>query len=591
MTSSHKDEDNDSALWQELGADQEKDQINQDSKLENVQVIIRCRPSLKERHKPCLVVEESEKCIELEDRKFYYDSVFGPQATNDVVYMRSVRPLVDSAFKGYNCTIFLYGQTGTGKTYTHSSLTLSTFKHLFSLIQDSDKQARFLIRASYYEVYNEEIRDLLVKSNKALELRESKTRGVYIKDLTTYLANNLSELEQLKRLGDKQRSTASTKMNQHSSRSHSIFSITIEAVDLANNPSNSAGSARGKSSTTQTIRVGRLNLIDLAGSERQSKSGTSGAQLKEASRINLSLTCLSLVIRALTDPSSTHVPYRNSKLTRLLSSSLGGNSKTLLIACISNELSSLDETLNTLRFAQRTKKVKNDAKINEDPKDALLRKYRIQIQELKSKLRAKMSSSARSVGGSSSLLGDDEEAIESLATFDVKQQQHQNEVDSLKNNQDQTSINGRKEQEELLQQLRLLKNKIMVGGVNLLEKAAIHERLLEASKQELEEKRLKELKLKAELEKKQRLIENMAKSKGSLEGQVLELDEKLKRVLQMYHQTKEQQRDMASEHDQLKESLLRDIRATSKEIKYADCIINDFIPGEYATNTIIMSPI
>lgn len=597
------------SLWNELGPS-ETEQSKDQEKGENVQVVVRCRPPIKDSlsRVNCVNIDEIQRCVDVEGRLFYFDSVFGPQATNDTVYMKSVRQLVESAFRGYNCTIFLYGQTGTGKTYTHSSLTLSTFKHLFTLIQDSDNQARFLIRASYYELYNENIRDLLVSTNqtgnKALELRESKSRGVYIKDLTTYLVNNLAELEKLKRLGDKQRVVASTKMNQQSSRSHSIFSITIEAVDTGNNTDNVTGrqvknapsahrgsSASARNSMSQTVRVGRLNLIDLAGSERQSKSGSSGARLKEASRINLSLTCLSLVIRALTDPSSSHIPYRNSKLTRLLSNSLGGNAKTLVIACISGDKTSLDETLNTLRFAQRTKKVKNEAKINEDPKDALLRKYRSQIEELKLRLQSKLNiktgkqthdlksnqdSAGVNIQDDYDDVDDDDRAIGMLNPNMDQNSSNKDDNDAIAN-----TTGDNKERDELLQQLRLLKNKIMIGGVNLLEKAEMHERLLEASRQELEEKRQRELNLKNELDKKQKYIDSMAKSKGTLEDQVIVLDDKLKRVLTMYHQTKEEQRDLSNEHEQLKENLLKTIRATNKEIKYANCIIDDFIPGEY----------
>lgn len=372
-------------------------------------------------------------------------------------------------------------------------------------------------------------------------------------------------------------------MNEHSSRSHSIFSLTIETVENNQTGASSEGASKRKPSASVrgdrrqqsasdqanlgvgAVRVGRLHLIDLAGSERQSKSGSTGARLKEASRINLSLTCLSLVIRALTDPSSTHVPYRNSKLTRLLSSSLGGNSKTLLIACVSPAKHSLDETLNTLRFASRTKRIKNKAHINEDAKDALLRKYRRQIEELKTKLRAQQSAS------SASNFNEDEALEMSLSRADNGPVGGQAE---------KTEAQQQVASEELLQQLRLLRGKIMVGGENLLEKAELHEKLLEASRNELEEKRREEERLKERLEKKREAIERMAKSKGSLEEQVADLDESLKRVLILYKRTKEEQRDQASEHQQLKESLLQTIRATSKEIKYADCIIEDFIPSE-----------
>lgn len=353
-----------------------------------------------------------------------------------------------------------------------------------------------------------------------------------MKDLSCHLVNNLDNLRKLKSLGDKRRATAATKMNEHSSRSHSIFSIAVETIQ------------------NDSVRVGRLNMVDLAGSERQSKSESKGARLKEASRINLSLTCLSLVIRSLTDPNSSHVPYRNSKLTRLLSSSLGGNSKTLLIACISPAETSSDETLNTLRFASRAKQVENKAKINEDARDALLREYKRQVEELKRKL-------------------------------DIHRQSiNDPEADGSGKVTENGALN-------LYQQLEFLKAKIMVGGENLLEKAEMHDKLLEAGRIELEEKRARELKLKEKLEQKQAEIDKMSESRDTLEGQADYLNVKLSRALVLYKEAKEDLKDVALESQELKENLLHAIRATSKEINYADCIIEDFIPSEYQMGKII----
>lgn len=557
---------------------------------ENITVMVRCRPLAiganprdSRPREAAVKVDETNRCVEANERRFFFDQVFGTDCDNERIYMRSARRLVDCAFRGYNCAIFLYGQTGTGKTYTHSSLTLAAFEHLFSLIQDSDKGIRFLIRASYYELYNEEIHDLLAPKSasksgpKSLELRDSKERGVYVKDLTCFLVNNLAELKKLKQMGDKRRTTASTKMNEHSSRSHSIFSITIETVETELTKSNeskqpvrrSTTKTRGLSAGQPSIRVGHLNLIDLAGSERQSKSGATGSALKEASRINLSLTCLSLVIRALTDKSgnkaAAHVPYRNSKLTRLLSSSLGGNAKTILVACISADRANLDETLNTLRFASRTKLIKNKAIINEDPKDALLRKYRKQLEELRMKLNehqhgldAGAPSSGNRHRSSDPQLG--QAAAKQLTDYDKP---------------------GQNNDEQLNKQLEMLKAKIMFGGENLLDKLELHERLLEASRAELEERRREEVKLRERLRNKKQTIDQVVQSKGSLESQLEYLDAKLKKAVELYRTSKLELSDLASEHGQLKEQLLQTIRSTSKEIKYVNCIIEDFIPREY----------
>ncbi|XP_010767295.1 kinesin-like protein KIF3A [Notothenia coriiceps] len=232
----------------------------------------------------------------------------------------------------------------------------------------------FLVRVSYLEIYNEEVRDLLGKDQlQRLEVKERPDVGVYIKDLSGYVVNNADDMDRIMTMGHKNRSVGSTNMNEHSSRSHAIFTITIEC------------SEKGVDGN-QHVRMGKLHLVDLAGSERQGKTGATGQRLKEATKINLSLSTLGNVISALVDGKSTHVPYRNSKLTRLLQDSLGGNSKTMMCANIGPADYNYDETISTLRYANRAKNIKNKARINEDPKDALLRQFQKEIEELKKKL-------------------------------------------------------------------------------------------------------------------------------------------------------------------------------------------------------------
>jgi hypothetical protein len=181
------------------------------------------------------------------------------------------------------------------------------------------------------------------------------------------------EINDVLKIGMKNRSVGATNMNAVSSRSHSLFQITIDRSEIG---------ADGK----QHIRAGKLNMVDLAGSERIAKTGATGDRLKEATKINLSLSTLCHVISALTDPKSTYVPYRDSKLTRLLQDSLGGNTKTLMISNVGPAEYNYDETINTLRYANRAKNIKNKPKINEDPKDALLREYQDEISKLKEQL-------------------------------------------------------------------------------------------------------------------------------------------------------------------------------------------------------------
>ena len=249
----------------------------------------------------------------------------------------------------------------------------NSFAHVFNHISKSVNQ-QYLVRASYLEIYQEEVRDLLAKTQgKFLELKERPDTGVYVKDLSSFVCKSVSEIEHVMSVGNQNRAVGQTNMNEHSSRGHAIFIITVECSEL-----DDEGNAH--------IRVGKLNLVDLAGSERQAKTGATGDRLKEATKINLSLSALGNVISALIDGKSTYVPYRDSKLTRLLQDSLGGNAKTVMVANLGPASYNYDESLTTLRYANRAKNIKNKPRINEDPKDALLREFQQEIARLKAQI-------------------------------------------------------------------------------------------------------------------------------------------------------------------------------------------------------------
>lgn len=231
----------------------------------------------------------------------------------------------------------------------------NAFEHIFNYIKCAGEDTKFLVRASYLEIYNEDIRDLLNTSSGKLDIKERPDVGIYVKDLRSVVIKDCEEMDKLMSFGNKNRSVGATLMNATSSRSHSIFTITIEA------------SEKGEDGE-EHIRAGKLNLVDLAGSERQAKTGATGDRLKEATKINLSLSALGNVISALVDGKSSHIPYRDSKLTRLLQDSLGGNAKTLMLATMSPAGFNYDESLSSLRYANRAKQIKNKPKINEDPK-------------------------------------------------------------------------------------------------------------------------------------------------------------------------------------------------------------------------------
>ncbi|XP_044742970.1 kinesin-like protein KIF17 [Chrysoperla carnea] len=377
---------------------------------ENVKVIVRCRPMNKrELDLNCRAIVQMNGCeVKLTNpndkncptKQFTFDSVYDMKSATENLYNDICYPLVESVLEGYNSTVFAYGQTGCGKSFTMegSSTPSSTrgiipraLEHIFEAISVAS-DVKFLALVSYLEIYNEQIRDLLMPSEKlnssmsGLPLKEIPNEGVVVQGLSTHPVHNIQECENLLRIGSKNRIIGTTLMNQNSSRSHSIFTISVEQI--SKNNCISQNSLECKMDDQQHIKKGKLNLVDLAGSERQTKTGATGDRLKEATKINLSLSALGNVISALVDGKSKHIPYRDSKLTRLLQDSLGGNTRTLMIACISPADNNYDETLSTLRYANRAKNISNQPIVNEDPKDAMLRKYQEEIQKLKEMLQS-----------------------------------------------------------------------------------------------------------------------------------------------------------------------------------------------------------
>ena len=295
-------------------------------------------------------------------KTFTFDAVYGPDTVQANLYQATVNPVVESVLEGYNGTIFAYGQTGTGKTFTMEGVNEPAelrgvipraFNQIFDAIGTrGGESTEFLVRASDLEIYDADIRALLNKNvSTRRELKENPDSGVYGKDLTSYVVKSTKECDKLRDFGARNRHTGATAMNAESSRSHSIYTITVESCEQRPDGSSS-------------IRMGKLNLVDLAGSERQAKTQATGDRLKEATKINLSLSALGNVISALVDGKSQHIPYRDSKLTRLLQDSLGGNTKTVMVANLGPADYNYDETLSTLRYANRAKNIKNKPKIN-----------------------------------------------------------------------------------------------------------------------------------------------------------------------------------------------------------------------------------
>ncbi|XP_017977805.1 PREDICTED: kinesin-like protein KIN-5C [Theobroma cacao] len=380
----------------------------------NVQVLLRCRPFSEEelRNNAPQVVTCNEYVREVAvsqniagkhiDRVFTFDKVFGPSAQQKDLYEQAVVPIVNEVLEGFNCTIFAYGQTGTGKTYTmegeckraktgpngelpaEAGVIPRAVKQIFDTLESQN--AEYSVKVTFLELYNEEITDLLApeeiskvaleeKQKKQLPLMEDGKGGVLVRGLEEEIVTSASEIFTLLERGSAKRRTAETLLNKQSSRSHSLFSITIHIKEAT---------PEGE----ELIKCGKLNLVDLAGSENISRSGARDGRAREAGEINKSLLTLGRVINALVEHLG-HIPYRDSKLTRLLRDSLGGRTKTCIIATVSPAVHCLEETLSTLDYAHRAKNIKNKPEVNQKMmKSTLIKDLYGEIERLKAEVYA-----------------------------------------------------------------------------------------------------------------------------------------------------------------------------------------------------------
>ncbi|KAK4630951.1 Kinesin-like protein [Fulvia fulva] len=398
----------------------------------NVKVVVRVRKFIKrelEKQSPCIIhmspatqettIQPPEVTADsrrvLEEKKFTFDKSFWSHNETDAhfagqrdIYASFGEEFLDHNFDGYHTCIFAYGQTGSGKSYTmmgsldQPGLIPRTCRGLFERIEaEQNGSITYNVHVSYFEIYNEHVKDLLTPRTNPptyLKIRESKSDGVYVQNLTDEPVKSYEDIERLMKTGDLNRTTAMTKMNDTSSRSHAVFTLTLKQIqhDLA---------------TDSTIeRVARMRLVDLAGSERAGRTEATGQRLREGGNINQSLTTLGRVIAALADPKRQKatrvtglqnqtkrraevVPYRDSVLTWLLKDSLGGNSKTAMVACISP--TDYEETLSTLRYADQAKRIRTKAHVNQDAVSAAERDAKImEMQETIKQLQLSVNASA-----------------------------------------------------------------------------------------------------------------------------------------------------------------------------------------------------
>uniref|UniRef100_A0A8C5Q9C1 Kinesin-like protein n=1 Tax=Leptobrachium leishanense TaxID=445787 RepID=A0A8C5Q9C1_9ANUR len=323
------------------------------------------------------------------DVKFVFDRVFDEHSTQMEIFQQTTKVILDGVLNGYNCTVLAYGATGAGKTHTmlgtsdEPGVMYLTMMELYNRIETLKEEKLCDVALSYLEVYNEQIRDLLSNSGP-LAVREDAQKGVVVQALTIYQPKSAQEILQLLDNGNKNRSQHPTDVNASSSRSHAVLQIYIRQQDKT-------------ASINQNVRIAKMSLIDLAGSERASATNSKGDRLREGTNINRSLLALGNVINALTDPKTRkqHIPYRDSKLTRLLKDSLGGNCQTIMIAAVSPSSMSFEDTYNTLKYANRAKDIKSSVKSNVVSLDSHISQYvkiceeqKKEIVMLKEKLKA-----------------------------------------------------------------------------------------------------------------------------------------------------------------------------------------------------------
>ncbi|XP_042328316.1 kinesin-like protein KIF7 isoform X2 [Sceloporus undulatus] len=366
-----------------------------------VKVAVRIRPLLpKERlhgHQTCLRGDPEANEVTLgHNRHFHFDTVFTESSDQESVYAACVQPLVEAFFEGFNVTVFAYGQTGSGKTYTIGEASVSSISEdeqgiipramaeAFKLIDENDL-LDYTVRVSYLEVYKEEFRDLLQveTASKDIQIREDDKGNIVLHGVKETEVEGLDEVLSLLEMGNMAKHTGPTHINKKSSRSHSIFTVTMEQRRSVGRLTHPTLQEKVLVPASGQVLASKFHFVDLAGSERVVKTGNTGERLKESIQINSGLLSLGNVISALGDPrrKGSHIPYRDSKITRILKDSLGGNAKTVMIACISPSSCDFDESLNTLNYANRAQNIKNRAVVN-------CRKETEQVEELQLRIKS-----------------------------------------------------------------------------------------------------------------------------------------------------------------------------------------------------------
>ncbi|KAK2952099.1 putative Kinesin-II 95 kDa subunit [Blattamonas nauphoetae] len=550
---------------------------------EAVTVAVRVRPlNSKEIKEKCTEIQTvSGKSITVtnpdnrkEKKTFTFDFVYGTNTTQQMVYSDLGLAYLENAWNGFNCTLFAYGQTGSGKSFSMTGdisnqdtrgIIPRGCEEMFKRIEDNT-DPNISYECSFLEMYNEKLQDLLdPKTTKTISVRESPTKGIFVDNCLEELVETYAEINKLLEDGNKARTVAATAMNSTSSRSHSVLTIFFTRKELIS----------GK--TTQ--RQSRINLVDLAGSERQSKTGATGDRLTEAAAINTSLSALGNVIKALADISSgkknIFVPYRDSLLTRMLQDSLGGNSKTIMIAAMSPASSNYDEGISTLQYADRAKQIKNKPVVNESETDKLINSLKAEIAALKEQLSGGgFEATGEEGNGSGELVGNlsnaEEEAIKRI--IDEKEQALQEEREELARVQAETEELEKQyniEMAELMAEIDSFQSQMQAYSADELAKLEdlkeqLNSRLVEfeAEKKQMEERWELERNIGNEIAQQERLLVELTNDVG----QVMDSLAIAQKELSDLTKTMDEKRKEKAEAEKRREHYLKDCGLTSHEL-------------------------
>ena len=556
---------------------------------ESVKVAVRCRPlskkELEKNYKNIIRVESKESSIYIQgpqgNVQFTYDYAFPENCNQEEIYDMTSAQIVAGVLEGYNGTIFAYGQTGTGKTYTmdgipegsNRGIVPRAFEHIFDYIEAHSDTHKFSVTVTYVELYNEVIRDLLApikdpKQEQSLIIHEDPNKGFLVKGISIHKANSVKDLLKIQKYGGKHRKTRATNMNEDSSRSHSILTLSIESLTEIEG--------------SQHVRQARLNLVDLAGSERVAKTGqNSGEGFKEGVSINYALMILGNCISALTTKGNTHIPYRDSNLTKLLRDSLGGNAKTLMIAAIGPAEYNFSETMSTLRYAERAKKIENKPKVNMDPKDALLVQYQEELAALQAQLSQQGSIGAQ-VASSDQVIKAMEEKLEKQKLMlsqesNLAKEEREKLQQQIKKRLREIEKEKSK-QEEYSKRLNEL-NKYLVGGgqelVNLTKK---NEEEISKVKEKLLQREEKMKNLQIEFENKKNIKKKMLEQCNTINDKVKLISNENSNLIKQYQNLQLKLPEIQKTIQEDRQQLSQEVLSLTNKIDIFNLIIENFIP-------------